>query len=582
MPETVQLAEYLFTRLKQLGVGSVHGVPGDYNLTLLDYVEPAGLHWVGNCNELNAGYATDGYARINGVGALITTFGVGELSAVNAIAGAYTELAKVVHIVGTPRRNQQETRALIHHTLLDGDYHHFARMYEHVTVAQTDLIDPRTAPEQIDTTILQCLIQSRPVYIQVPVDMVSAQVPAARLASPLTIPDVISSPDADAAFTAILEKIKASKRPMLYVDGESRALGMVDDIQKLVKETQWPTWTSVFGKDIVDETLPNACGMWQSNYSSREELAYINSADLVLCFGPHFSNTNTHLYTTIPPPEKSIFFKGTSVVIGDRIFRDLPAKAFLSALLSKLDLAALKQQVTPENTFKRPVAQSTALPSSSELTTQENFYRPWTEYLNTGDILLAETGTPSHGTRDITFRPHMRYFSAISWLSIGYMLPATQGAALAQRELYEAGKWHGSKPPRTILMIGDGSFQMTAQELSTIIKERLNVTIVLINNDGYTIERCIHGIDEGYNDVARWRYLGAPNFFGIGQQPNGGEYVAETAKVRTWGEMKTALEAFEKSEKPCLRMIEVIMEREDATKALKAMMDAQKLSSAKK
>src|ERR1700743_672198 len=108
MPTPLKVAEYLFVRLHQLGVRSIHGVPGDYNLTLLDYVEPSGIHWVGNCNELNAGYAADGYARIKGVGALITTFGVGELSAINAVAGAYSERAPLVHVVGTPERAAQD------------------------------------------------------------------------------------------------------------------------------------------------------------------------------------------------------------------------------------------------------------------------------------------------------------------------------------------------------------------------------------------------------------------------------------------------------------------------------------------
>lgn len=64
--KTTTLSEYLFIRLRQLGVDSMFGLPGDFNLKLLDYVEPAGLKWIGNCNELNAGYAADGYARIKG------------------------------------------------------------------------------------------------------------------------------------------------------------------------------------------------------------------------------------------------------------------------------------------------------------------------------------------------------------------------------------------------------------------------------------------------------------------------------------------------------------------------------------
>ena len=86
LSKPIDLAAYLLLRLHELGLRSVHGVPGDYNLTALDYVEPCGLKWVGNCNELNAGYAADGYARIKGIGALMTAFGVGELSALNAVS----------------------------------------------------------------------------------------------------------------------------------------------------------------------------------------------------------------------------------------------------------------------------------------------------------------------------------------------------------------------------------------------------------------------------------------------------------------------------------------------------------------
>ena len=178
MAPTIKLAEYLLIRLKQLGVDSIHGVPGDYNLAFLDYIEPQGIHWVGNCNELNAGYASDAYARIKGLGALITTFGVGELSASNAIAGAYAELAPVVHIVGTPSRHLQQNRALVHHTLNDGDFRRFAQMASHITIAQASLSDPCTCPQLIDSTIQQCLVHSRPVYIELPADMVATQVDA--------------------------------------------------------------------------------------------------------------------------------------------------------------------------------------------------------------------------------------------------------------------------------------------------------------------------------------------------------------------------------------------------------------------
>lgn len=162
MSASINLVEYLFTRLRQLGVSAIHGVPGDYNLELLDYVKPSGLVWVGNANELNAAYAADGYARIKGIGAVVTTFGVGELSAISAIAGSYAEFAPVVHILGTPPRASQDGRLLIRHTFADGEYGRFAQMNSHVTVAQTSLWDPQTSAQQIDTVLQECLLHSRP------------------------------------------------------------------------------------------------------------------------------------------------------------------------------------------------------------------------------------------------------------------------------------------------------------------------------------------------------------------------------------------------------------------------------------
>lgn len=581
MSDTTTLAEYLFERLKQLGVATVHGVPGDYNLTLLDYVEPSGLHWTGGCNELNAGYATDGYSRIKGAGALITTFGVGELSAINAIAGAYAELVKLVHIVGTPQRPQQESRALIHHTLLDGDYTHFADMSKHVTVAQANLLDPRTATQLIDAVLLQCLIHSRPVYIQLPVDMVSAKVSAKRLSTPLDVSQLVASPNESAATSEIIERIKNSKRPVILVDGESVSYGTMDELHKLIETSKWPTWMSTYAKGSVNEDLPNVHGVWAGPFATQEEQDYIKSADLILCFGPHHSNTNTFLYSTITAADKTIYFKAKSVHAGDKVFRDLPAKQYLASLLTKLDSSAF--QTRSEANFTGPPPKQLPGLSSNEAISQVSFYRKFTTWLRPGDIILAETGTPGYGCRDMTLPSDARLFNPVTWLSIGYMLPASQGAALAQRELHSAGKWKDAgngHVPRTILMQGDGSFQMTAQELSTIIKEKLNVLLVLINNDGYTIERCIHGWDKEYNDVARWRYLEAPKLFGA-EMGDGDGYRARTYRASTWGELEEAMGAVEKVKEPALHMVEVMMDREDAPDILAKMLRDQKVAEQK-
>ncbi|KAF2719400.1 putative pyruvate decarboxylase [Polychaeton citri CBS 116435] len=497
--ETVKLAEYLFTHLSQLGVHSIYGV--------------------GSCNELDAGYAADAYARLKGLGALTTTLGVGELSALNAIAGAHAELAPVSGVK-------------IHRTLNDGNFRHFADMYGHVTVAQVNLTDPSTCPEMIDTAIQQGLMHSRPVYIEVPTDMVAVSVCAERLNSRIEIAPAMPSQSRAAALSL----------PMVLVDGESRACRILDEIQELI---------TTFGKSCVDESLPNVHGIWKGEFWACEnDKSFVALCDLVLCFGPHFSSTNTYDFTSIPGLRKSIVFAADRIEVFDRSFRDISCKGFLSKLLQQLDLSKVLSNVVVPGTDVQPSDPSPD-PSSGRIT-QAEFCKRFNRFLQPGDMILAETGTASYGCRDFELPPHTTLFKPVTWLSIGYMLPAAQAV------------------PRTILLIGDGSFQMTIQELSTIIREKLNVFIVLIYNEGYTIERCLHGWDRQYNDVASWKYLMAPAFFGADMSGNA-EYGARTiGDVRTWQDLDKVLD------KPFLGMIEVFLDREDAPDYLRSLLEKQK------
>ena len=140
------VGDYLLDRLAELGVTEVFGVPGDFNLQFLDHIVAHDrVRWVGDANELNAGYAADGYGRMRGMAALCTTFGVGELSAINAITGSYAEHVPVVHIVGAPALATQAQRRPIHHSLGDGEFGHFMAMHTAITCARAAL-----TPETLD------------------------------------------------------------------------------------------------------------------------------------------------------------------------------------------------------------------------------------------------------------------------------------------------------------------------------------------------------------------------------------------------------------------------------------------------
>lgn len=568
-PTTTKIGQYLFSRLRQLGVKSVFGVPGDYNLKLLDYVEPAGLRWIGNCNELNAAYATDGYARMSGLGALVTTFGVGELSASNGIAGAYAEKAPVVHIVGTPARDIQQSRAPIHHTFADGEYRRFAAMHSHITIAQANLTDPRTAVGQINRLLNQARLYSRPVYLEIPDDMVNVTVDIAdqnHSAEDLEPLQSVSGDQAKAV-ECVLEKLYSAKRPLILVDGDSRPCGILDKIDTIVQTTGWPTFMTTSGKGLVNEELPNVYGVYTGSYGQEAYKTYFDTADLVLHLGPHISDTNSQLFTTLPRKEVTVSLAETEVQIEGQKFGDLSCRQVVEQMMQGLNKERLASvEALPE------VITSAGSTDPNGLITQDKFYRFVNPVFRAGDVVLTETGTASHGGRYFNLPQGVRMFAATTWLSIGYMLPATLGAAQSQREKAEdkpSKAAEDSSKPCTILFIGDGSLQMSVQEISTMIKQKLDVIIFILNNDGYTIERAIHGKNQSYNDVASWRYLDALRFFG----DNAAHAEKSVFAAKTWGELDNVLKEVRKGSG--VRLVEVAMEREDCQDMLLDLMKLQ-------
>lgn len=595
MNEQVDLAEYLFTRLRQLGVDSIHGVPGDYNLQALDYIEPAGINWVGNASELSAGYAADGYGRIKGVSALVTAFGVGELSAINAVGGAYAEMSPVVHVVGTPPMAATEARMCLHHSLGDGNFRVFADMYAKLTVAQANLTDPTTAPSMIDHTLRECVLQSRPVYIELPTNMVKARVSGRGLKSPIKLP--IPHNDEgfeDAEVELILSRIYASKQPFIIIDGFTPALGITKEADELVRVTNFPCSTTSFGKGIVNESYANFFGIYAGEAGKQVYRPWVESCDLILRIGSLYSDVNTYGFSTKTHPKYTIDFNRNTVEIGStNSFTNAHVKPLLQKILSRLDKSKLPRY-DPLPDLGNPRQLLEALPPTEPkgLIDQATFWQRISTFFRSGDIILTETGTPSIGGRDFVLPPQTTLINSGIWLSIGYMLGAAQGAAIAQRDIIRSltgstktskdtsGALLAENPPstrssqytfsgRTILFIGDGSLQMTVQSISDMIRNKLPLTIFVINNDGYTIERFIHGMKAPYNDIQPWRYLLAPQFFGADMDD--ASYPIVTKQASNYGELWDVVGQKEVQEGKGLTIVEVFMEREDAPDALKKL-----------
>lgn len=561
MGDQVDLAHFLFRRLYQLGVRGIHGVPGDYNLTALDYIRPAGLTWVGNANELNSGYAADGYARIKGISAVITAFGVGELSAINAFGGAFAERAPVVHIVGTPPTQAQEKGMCLHHSLGYGNFRMFAEMAAKVTVAQVNLTNPGTAAELIDKVLSECIVQSRPVYIELPVDRVQAKVSASTLETVLEIPTSLGTGE-DAIAGLIVDKIHTSKHPAIIVDGFAARWGLGEEIDRFVRMTGFPTFTTPFGKGIVDESLDNFYGLYPGT-------AEVQSLDFILRLGPLLSDVNTARFSVMPDPEITVSINNNSVQLSPTSgqlsdYERIHVKGLFASMLKRLEKLNLTKTQHQSGPRSRPTIPPS--PPSSAQIDQANFWPRVSGIFRADDVILAETGTPSIGSQSFILPPQTTLINSSIWLSIGYMLGACAGAALAQRELSEES---GRPRGRTILFEGDGSLQMTVQAISDIIRNRLDVVIFVINNDGYTIERYLHGFEENYNDVQPWNYLEAPSFFGAPTDDL--QYPITTRRAANWGQLNDILEDKAIHDGRGLNIVEVLMHKFDAPELLKRL-----------
>jgi pyruvate decarboxylase len=283
--------------------------------------------------------------------------------------------------------------------------------------------------------------------------------------------------------------------------------------------------------------------------------------------GPLNSDVNTFGFSTIPDAHKAVTFDRDFVEVTGTKYTNVHVKSLLRKILDRLDKNRL-HKLDPYPDLGVPSEELKALPPANDddAIDQTTFWLRMSDFFLEGDIILTETGTPSVGGREFILPPKTNLINSSIWLSIGYMLGAAAGAALAQREMIAEGlRPHG----RTILFEGDGSLQMTAQAFSDIIRNRLDVIIFVINNDGYTIERWIHGMKAHYNDIQPWRYLEAPTYFGAPKDDP--TYRIYTKRAENWGELKTILADKQVQQGKGLCMVEVMMTQEDAPDVLKKL-----------
>lgn len=539
----MNLGDYLLTRLHEAGISHLMGVPGDFNLSFLEQVQDfSDVEWVGTCNELNASYAADCYARLNGSAALVVTYGVGDLSALNGIAGAYAEHLPLIVISGVPPLSAIRNRELLHHTAGTGAYEDVMTCMAQFTVAQARLT-PANATIEIDRLVQTALREKRPVYIQLPSDIcwLEVEAPSAPF-QPLVCRG--DRQQTETVVARIAKRLQEAKHPALLVDADAQRFGLGEQIIALGEKAGLPFVSLSTGRSIFNEHHPLFRGIYNGQACAPETQQTVEDSDCLIAIGVRLFDLSTGCFSHRIPTPQTILIDAYSAVLDGQVYEGVIAEEILKALCERLPTVKTPAVIKP----KAPRAASD-WPEEKALT-QKRMWPRLAEFLREGDLILAENGTPLAGISGVQLPAGTIFLSQSVWASIGYTLPALLGAMLAEPQR------------RPLLFIGDGSLQMTVQEFSSILRRGLKPIVFVFNNHGYTIERVILGPNAGYNDVQNWRYSELPQMMAEGQP-------LLSLHVSTEAELESALQQAEKSN--LFTLIEIELEPMDAPEGLRRM-----------
>ncbi|XP_057806269.1 pyruvate decarboxylase 1-like isoform X2 [Salvia miltiorrhiza] len=543
------LGRHVARRLVQIGVEDVFTVPGDFNLTLLDHLiaEP-GLTNVGCCNELNAGYAADGYARARGVGACVVTFTVGGLSVINAIAGAYSENLPVICIVGGPNTNDYGTNRILHHTIGLPDFSQELKCFKPVTCYQAVVNNLDDAHEQIDRAISIALMESKPVYISISCNLPGLPHPTfARDPIPFALsPRSSNKLGLEAAVNAAAEFLNKAVKPVMIGGPKLRLAKAGRAFVELADACGYAVGVMPSAKGLVPEHHPRFIGTYWGAVGTPFCGEIVESADAYLFAGPIFNDYSSVGYSLLLKKEKAIIVQPDRVVIGSGpAFGCVLMKDFLQELAKKVT-----KNTTAFDNYKRIYVPEGHPPKSEpkEPLRVNVLFQHVQKMLTADTAVIAETGDSWFNCQKLKLPEGCGYEFQMQYGSIGWSVGATLGYAQSVPK------------KRVISCIGDGSFQVTCQDVSTMIRCAQKSIIFLINNGGYTIEVEIH--DGPYNVIKNWNYTGLVDAIW------NGEGNCWTTKVQCEEELVAAIETAMGEKKDCLCFIEVICHKDDTSKEL--------------
>jgi indolepyruvate decarboxylase len=537
-PIETTIGEYLIDRLYSHGVCHVFGIPGDFVLGFFKQLEDSRMQLINTCDEQGAGFAADAYARIKGLGAVCITWGVGGLKIVNTTGQAFAEESPVVVISGAPGREEKIGNPMLHHKVRAFDTQ--SKVFEQLTVAQAVIDNAETACAEIDRVLGAAICYRRPVYIELPRDLVFKKVIPPE--HKMILPEFDRGPFYEAIREAA-EMINEAKKPVILTGVELLRYSQHHLLKQLVEKTNIPVASTILSKSAIGERHPLYLGVYEGGMSQEAVREYVETSDCVIMLGVFLTDINMGVFTAKLDQSKSIHSTSEKTSIRYHAYSSVYLSGFMQGLI-KADIHK-REDIRLESIATPAVFKAVA----GKKITLESVFKKLESVLTDDTFVISDTGDALFAATDIAVPKTAEFMASAYYASLGFAVPASVGVQLALPHL------------RPIVIVGDGAFQMTGMELATVARNKLNPIIIVLNNYGYGTERPI--LDGAFNNVYPWRHSQIPLVLNAGKGFD----------IETEDELDQALqEAFKNTES--YSILDVHLDPHDFSKGLKRLTEA--------
>ncbi|WP_019613779.1 alpha-keto acid decarboxylase family protein [Psychromonas ossibalaenae] len=528
------VSRFLIDWLERAGIRHVMGVPGDYILDfyseLWDYEN---IEVINNTDENHSGFAADAYARINGIGCVVVTYNVGASKVINAVQCAYAERSPLVIISGAPGMNERNEDFLLHHMV--GNFNSQKAIFENITCASIVLDDPATAEYEIKRAFEALHRYKRPIYIELPRDVAKQSI-IEGACRPIPVAPACKTENLYAALNDVTSWIEESKQPVIIAGVELGRYGLEEELMRFAERTGIPVATTLLSKSVFNERHPLFAGIYSGNSSNEITRQLIEESDCLLMFGVMLTDMTLCFRPAKFSKRQVVHSTVEGLQVKNHNYADVQFSDFCSSLF-KMEFVKKTLPVLPV------VKEKEAFEAKDILVTTQRVFEAVESILDENMAVIADVGDSLFGAAGLTIHNRNHFLSPAFYTTMGFAVPGALGVQTASPDI------------RPIVVVGDGSFQMSATELSTIVHRGLNPIVIVLNNDGYTTERFL--LDGDFNNIHRWNYHNITLLIG------GGEGRLVKTEIELFDSLREALDS------KILYVLNIEVERSDISEGLR-------------